>query len=205
MDHFKTKRISRSLLSLILMLALLVSCKTTQNTVDYKDLSYLYNPTKNPINPRYNVINQSYVTSILSVKFFSSDLFFSEANPQGVPTALVQINVRLFNISQGKILADTAFINMNIVKIPGKTEYVYQFPLKVEKGNEYVAEVKIFDRLRLKAVQGFITFNTLSYNNKYNFLARGHFEKNELFDPVIRANEYINMVYLREAVDSIYI
>lgn len=205
MDHFKTKRISRSLPSIILMFALLVSCKTTQNTVDYKDLSYLYNPTKNPINPRYNVINQSDETSILSVKFFSADLFFSEANAQGVPTALVQINVRLFDISQGKILADTAFNNLNIVKVSGKTEYVFQIPLKVEKGNEYVAEVKIFDRLRLKVVQGFISFNTLSYNNRYNFLARGHFEKNELFDPVIRTNEYINLVYLRAAVDSIYI
>jgi hypothetical protein len=33
--------------------ALFNSCKTTQPTLDYKDLSYLYNPTKSPINPLY--------------------------------------------------------------------------------------------------------------------------------------------------------
>ena len=115
----------------------LTSCKTTQQTVDTKDLSYLYNPTKNPINPSYNVINQSDELSVLSVKFLRNDLFFSEANPQGVPTALILITVKLFNISQGKLLADTAVFNINIIKETGKLEYVYGIPLKVEKGNEY--------------------------------------------------------------------
>ena len=73
------------LISGILLASVFNSCKTTQQTVDYKDLSYLYNPTKNPINPRYNIINQSDESSVLSVRFSVNDLFFSEANPQGVP------------------------------------------------------------------------------------------------------------------------
>jgi len=76
------------LISGILVAVVFNSCKTTQKTVDYKDLSYLYNPTKSPINPRYNVINQTDDASTLSVMFASSDLFFSEANPQGVPRHL---------------------------------------------------------------------------------------------------------------------
>jgi GWxTD domain-containing protein len=193
------------LLSITLFLAVLISCKTTQKTVDSKDLSYLYNPTKNPINPRYNTINQSDELSILSVKFFATDLFFSEANPQGVPTAVVLIAVKLFNISQGKLLADTAVYNINIVKEAGRPEYIYNIPLKVENGAEYIAEIKILDRLRLKVVQAFVPFNTLSYNNKYNFRAQGHFEKNELFNPILRVNEYVNLVYSRVHVDSLFI
>lgn len=194
-----------SLFTITLFIATFSSCKTTQQPVDSKDLSYLYNPIKNPISPRYNVINQSDELSVLSVKFFANDLFFSEANPQGVPTAMVLVTVKLFNISEGKLLADTAVYNISIVKETGKPEYVYNVPLKVEKGIEYLAEIKILDRLRLQVVQAFVPFNTLSYNNKYNFRAQGHFEKNELFNPVLRVNEYVNLVYTRGPVDSLFI
>ena len=75
------------LISGILFAVVFNSCKTTQKPVDYKDLSYLYNPTKSRINPRYNIINQTDESSVLSVRFSNSDLFFSEANPEGVPIA----------------------------------------------------------------------------------------------------------------------
>ncbi|TAL69676.1 MAG: hypothetical protein EPN88_06445, partial [Bacteroidetes bacterium] len=193
------------LLTIILFMAVLTSCKSTQQSFDSKDLSYLYNPTKNPINPRYYITNQSDESSNLSVKFFSNDLFFSEANPQGVPIARLLVTVKLFNISQGKILADTAVYDLSIVKVEGKPEYVYNIPLKVEKGTEYTAEIKILDRLRLVVIQAFVPFNTLSYNNKYNFIAQGHFEKNQLFNPVLRINEYVNLVYTRGPIDSLFI
>jgi GWxTD domain-containing protein len=68
-----------------------------------------------------------------------------------------------------------------------------------------MAEIRIMDRLRLQYVQAFVPFNTLSYNNKYNFKAQGHFQKNELFNPVLRINEYVNLIYLRVPVDTLYI
>jgi len=193
------------LISGILFAVVFNSCKTTQHRVDYKDLSYLYNPTKNPINPRYNVINKTDESSELSIRFSTSDLFFSEANPQGVATANILITVKLYSISQGKVLADTALLDLSIVKETGKQEYVYNLPLKVEKGVEYLAEVKILDRLRLLVAQDFVQFNTLSYNNMYNFRGQGNFDKNELFSSVIRIDEYVNLLYSRGHVDSIYV
>jgi len=193
------------LLSGILVAIILNSCKSTQHAVDYKDLSYLYNPTKSPINPQYNVINKSDESSVLSVRFSMNDLFFSEANPQGVPTALVLLTVKLYSISQGRTLADTAVLDLNIVKEAGKQEYIYEVPLKVEKGTEYLAEIKVLDRLRLHVAQAFFLFNTLSYNNRFNFRVQGHFEKNLLFSPVLRVNEYINLVYSHGHVDSLFI
>jgi GWxTD domain-containing protein len=192
-------------LFVILFMTTVTSCKTTQQTVDTKDLSYLYNPTKNPVNPRYNVINMSDKSSMLSVKFFASDLLFSEANPKGIPTALLMVTVKLFNLSQGNTIADTAVYNITIIREKGTPEYVYNIPLNVEKSMEYLAEVKILDRLRLAVIQSFVPFNTLSYFNKYNFSARGHFEKNQLFNPVVRVNEYLNLVYSRGHADSLYI
>ena len=134
---------------------------------------------------------------MLSIKFFASDLFFSEANPQGVPTAQMLFNIKLYNISQGRQLTDTAVYNISIVKEKGRPEYVYEVPLKVEKGNEYTAEVRILDRLRLFVVQAFVPFNTLSYNNRYNFKVVSHFDKNELFNPVLKVDEYVNLLYSR--------
>jgi len=198
-------RIVCLLISGIVLTAVFNSCKTTQQTVDNKDLSYLYNPTKNPINPQYNIINKTDELSELSVRFSTSDLFFSEANPQGVATASILITVKLYSISQGKALADTTVLDLSIVKDSGRQEYVYNLPLKVEKGVEYVAEVKILDRLRLIVAQDFVEFNTLSYNNRYNFRVEGHFDKNELFSSVLRIDEYVNLLYSRGHIDSLYI
>jgi GWxTD domain-containing protein len=193
------------LISGILVAAIFNSCTTTQQAVDYKDLSYLYNPTKSPINPRFNVINQTDELSELSIRFGSSDLFFSEANPEGVPTAMVLITVKLFNLSQGKALADTAVLNLSIVKETGKPEYIYKVPLTVVKGAEYVVEVKILDRLRLLVAQNFVQFNTQSYTNRYNFKIQEHFDKRELFSPILRLDEYVNLLYSRGHIDSIFI
>jgi GWxTD domain-containing protein len=194
-----------SLIFTILFYASFISCKSTKPVTDTKDVSYLYNPTRNPINPRYSVYNQSEGTSVLSIKFFATDLFFSEANPQGVPMAMILVNVKLYNINQGKMLADTATLNLNIVKENGKLDYIYKLQLNVAKGIEYIAEIRILDKLRLLAVQAFVPFNTLSDYNKYNFIAQSHFNKVMVFNPVLRIDEYVNLVYKREPVDSLFI
>jgi GWxTD domain-containing protein len=194
-----------SIFSVILSVTVFNSCVTTQKATDTKDLSYLYNPTKSSINPKYNVFNESDELSVLSVKLFATDLFFSEANPQGIPTAQLMFNVKLYSVTGGRQLIDTVAYNVSIVKQKGRPEYVYDVQLKVEKGNEYTAEVRILDRLRLIVVQAFIPFNTITYTNRYNFKVLSHFDKNELFNPVLKVDEYVNLVYSRQHIDSLYI
>lgn len=188
-----------------LIAAIISSCASTQPAVDTKDLSYLYNPTKNPVTPRYIVTVESANQASVGIKFFANELFFSEANAQGVPTSSMIITVKLFNISTGMALADTVQYNLNIIKESDKQEYIYHLPVRVDPDLEYVAEVKILDRLRSLVMQAFIPFNTMSPTNRYNYLARGHFEKNELFNPVVRVDEFANLVYLRGVPDSLYI
>ena len=190
---------------IIIIACILHSCQSTQSVFDAKDLSYLYNPTKNVINPRFGIYNQTAQQSILSIKFFNTDLYFNEANPKGVPMAMLNISVRLYNISQGKTLVDTALYNLDIVKEVNRDEYLYRIPLNVEKSLEYVAELKIVDKIRQQMTHTFVPFNTLSENNRYNFYARGHFLHNDLLNPVIRKNEYLNLVYTKNPTDSIFI
>jgi len=206
MNRISSFRNCRIWLYAALIGAVLVSCKTTQKvTVDPKDLSYLYNPTKSSIKPRFTVLIETDTTSVLSAKFFTSDLFFSEANPQGIPMAQLLVTVKLYNITSDRILADTSAMNINIVKEATRREYVYRVPLIVEPGARYMAEVKILDRLRLEVVQSFVPFNTFSVSNRYNFVARGHFNKAELFNPVVRVNEYLNLLYPRKSIDTLFI
>jgi GWxTD domain-containing protein len=193
------------LISGILFVAIFNSCAPMQQTTDYKDLSYLYNPTKLPINPRANVVNMTDESSEISIRFPASDLFFSEANPTGVPTAQLLVTFKLYNLTQGKGITDTAALNLSIVKEEGKPEYIYKAPLQVEKGMEYLVEIKVLDRLRLLVSQSFVQFNTLSYFNRYNFILQGHFDKNELFSPILRLDEYVNLLYTRGHIDSLFI
>jgi len=185
---------------------LITSCTTTQTAVDSKDLSYLYNPTKSSIKPRYSVLNESETSSVLAIKFFAADLFFSEANPQGIPTAELLITVKLYKIgASGRSLSDTATISLNIVKNESATDYVYKIPLRAEPGSVYTAEVKMLDKLRLEVIQSFVQFNTLTPYNRYNYMAMGHIGKKEIFNPVVHVNEFVNLDYLRSPADSLYI
>jgi GWxTD domain-containing protein len=191
-------------IAMVIIVAGLWGCSTPKSTFDPKDLSYIYNPLKNSINPRFSIFNQTPETSILSIKFFNTDLFFSEANPSGQPMAQMFLSVRVYNLSQGKLLTDTAYFDLNIIKDPKRKEYLYRIPLKVEKKVEYVAEIKIMDKIRQFMVQSFVPFNTLSDSNMYNFYIRGHFAKNELMKPIVRRDEFMNLVYGKHA-DSLYI
>lgn len=192
-------------LSGILTATFLNSCKPAQEAVDYKDLSYLYNPTKSPVNPSYNIINESDESSVLSIRFSMNDLFFSEANAQGISTARILLTVKLYEMMDQRALADTVTLNLSIRKETGKRAYIYEIPLNVRPGTEYVAEIKILDRLRLIVAQDFVQFNTLSLNNRYNFRVRGYFDRTELFSPVLRTDEFINLVYTRNQIDSLYV
>lgn len=183
----------------------LFSCRTTKPTVDTKDLSYIYNPTRSSFKPGYTISSQSDQSAVLTVRFLSTDLFFSEANPEGVPTAGVMINVRLYQIEPVRSLADTISYNINIVKDGNRREYIYNLPLKTDAGKKYVAELKILDRLRMVASQAFVPFNTLTPLNKYNYIAQGYFNKNQLLSQVLRVDEYINLLYLKGPVDSLFI
>lgn len=193
------------LLAGILACILICSCKTSKQAVDYKDLSYLYNPTKTNINALYSVVNLSDESSILSIRFSKGDLFFSEANPQGVSASMMLVSIKLFNLQKTRILADTTSLNLNIIHEPEKQEYIFDVPLKVIPGNQYLVEVKILDRLRQLTSQSYYQFNTLSPNNSYNFRFQGHFDHNQLFSHVLRLDEYVNLLYLRKPIDSLYI
>ena len=80
------------------------SCSVTQSAADTKDISYIYNPARNVFTPHSSVFNEDAETSLLTIAIRRGELYFSQANPQGVPLASMLISVRLFNNTLGVCL-----------------------------------------------------------------------------------------------------
>lgn len=174
--------------------------------VDTKDLSHMYNPTRVTITPSYAVNTLTDESATLSVRFLAGDLFFSEANQSGKPTALLAIGIKLYKIVQDtRIMADTLTYDLRILKDTLKTEYAYNIPLKTESNTQYIAEIKTLDRLRSLISQTFVPFNTQSPNNTYNFLTTDYFTGTRLFSHTLNSGRYINLHYTRRRPDSLYI
>lgn len=195
----------RNTLFLLVGIIILASCASVKKEeTDSRDLSYLYNPLRNPIHPRYQVYNVSEDLSELTIKFFTNDLFFTEANPEGVPIAELIIIYRLYDMSQGRVAVDTGFYNVKIRKGQGNRQYNYTIPMKASAGSKYEAELVIRDLIRNTRIQTHLPFDKTSELSSNNFKVRGHFNKIELFNPVLRSSEFINLLY-RYSMDSLFI
>ena len=182
----------RHLYIFLASLMLIQACSTVKETYDPKDLSYLYNPSRNVIHPNYRVFHLDDSISELSVKLSSGDLFFSEANPDGVPRASMIIIYRLYNISQGVISVDTGFFNMSIEEIKGKREYTYNIPMDATRGSKYEAEIVLRDMIRSIRIQSYVPFDKTSDLNSYNFKVMGHFNQIEVYTPILRREQFVN-------------
>lgn len=204
MNKYSLRKIVLVFISIIIICAA-NSCSTTRNTFDSKDISYIYNPTTTPINPLFNVFNESETESVLSIKYFGSDLYFSEANALGEPIAMLYISVKLYNLDQGRIISDTAILNLDIKKIEGKMEYVFDIPLNAQSGFNYIAEVITIDKVRQKVIQSFVPFDKLNDYNRFNFKAKGYFLQNDLFNSIVKPNEYASLLYPKMKIDTLYI
>ncbi len=192
-------------LAVTITLILSACSASRQVATDPKDVSYIYNPANNPFNPVFRVFNDEGNRSVLSVFLHTQELFFSEANPTGDPLASLRFTVRLYNDTQGGVLSDTALIDMEFNRDNTGSEIVTDIPLTTFDGFEYTAEVRIVDNLTRRMIQTFVKFNRLSPYTSYNFRVYNAAFGNELFSRVIFENEYLNLKYLREDLDTIFV
>jgi GWxTD domain-containing protein len=195
----------------ISVLAVIVAIITSTCTVsrpaanDPKDVSYIYNPAENPFNPVFRVFNDEGNRSVLSVLLQTRELFFSEANPTGDPLSSLRFTVRLYNDTQGGVLSDTSLVDLEFNKNRVGPEIVTDIPLTTFDGFEYTAEIRIVDNLTRRMTQTFVRFNRLSPYTAYNFRAYNAAFGNELFSNVVFKDEYLQLRYLRETIDTVYV
>ncbi len=194
------------LLTLLAAIAALVtSCGTTAVVRDARDVSSIYNPTKNIFTPEFTVFHESDDNSILSVKIRRSQLFFTEANPSGTPMASVKLSMKLYDINLGGELCDSATYDFDIRRDDSPYEFVCRMPLKAHEGVSYYAVVRIFDKIRLQSVYDYLSFEKTDQYGPCNFKINEHFSKREVFTRTLHPGEYINIVYPKKAIDTIFL
>ncbi len=190
----------------LLLLLITSACTMVPRTSkDANDMSYLYNPLKNSLHPKYRVYNDNENRSTLSIKFYSQDLFFSEANAEGVPMSSMVVFYRLFNLSQGRVAIDTSLIRLSIREMKGRRDYVYNFPLKADQGSKYEVELLLKDAITNKSIQAHIPFDKTITGNKHDFKVRGHFNQFDIFTEVFKEGNYVNILYPKDRPDSLYL
>ena len=194
------------ILSLLFPAIILVSCSSAKTeSYDPNDMSYLYNPLQNRLHPKYRIYHDNDNTSTLSIKLNSSELFFSEANPEGVPKAQMTLFYRIFNLNQGRVAIDTSLVNIPITEKEGRRDYIFSSPFTAEAGYRYEMEIILKDQIRNISVQAHIPFDKSTKYNMHNFKVRGHFNGFDIFTQVLREGDYINILHPGLDIDTLYI
>lgn len=183
-----------ALLTVVMMAAIAASCTVTQPVTDTKDMSYMYNPARNVYTPAVSVYDEGSETSLMTISIRRGELYFSEANPEGVAMASVLVSVRLFDNTMGGVLADTSNFKYDIRKDEVLGEYSFRIPLKTSVGSAYTAEIKMIDLIRQRTQQTFIDFERTGPYSGLNYKVRDHFSNNELQSRVVRPEQYINIL-----------
>ena len=191
--------------TVMIMSALLWSCSVTQTATDTKDMSYLYNPARNVFTPFVTVYDEDAETSVISIGLRKGELYFSEANPEGVPMASLLLSVRLHDNTAGGILADTATFKYDLKREETGGLYTFRVPLKTYEGNSYTAEIKLIDLIRQKTYQTFTDFERTGRYSKLNYKIRDHFSKNELYSHTVRRDQYLNILSPSLQPDTLWI
>lgn len=173
---------------------IMTSCAVTQNVTDTKDMSYIYNPARSVYTPFITVFNEDSETSVMNISIRRGELYFSEANAEGVPMASVLLSVRLHDNTLGGVLADTATFKYDIKREEIGGEQVFRVPLTTYDGGSYTAEIKIIDLIRQRTQQMFVDFERTGRYSGLNYKIRDHFSNNELFSRVVRRDQYINVL-----------
>ena len=190
----------------VLMLTAVSSCYVSQTQqTDTKDLSYIYNPARNIFNPNVTLYNENESTSLLSISLQRNELYFSEANPSGEPVASLLLSVRLFDVTLGGSLADTASIRYELNRADIGDEYVFKVPLRAYDGKSYTTEIKIVDLVRQRTVHTFVDFDRTGPDCSLNYKIRDHFSKQELYNYVVKRDQFINIQTSRQGLDTLWL
>ncbi len=193
------------LISLVMTAALMASCTVTQNVTDTKDMSYIYNPARNVFTPFVSVYDEGEGSSLMTISIRRGELYFTEANPEGVAMASVLVSVRLFDNTLGGALSDTATFKYDIKKEDVGGEYSFRIPLDTREGNAYTAEIKIIDLIRQRTQQTFVDFERTGPYSGLNYKVRDHFSNREVYSRVVKRDQYVNILSPSLQPDTLWI
>lgn len=203
---YRDQKVNRVVFLTAISVAILTaSCYVSKPATDTKDMSYLYNPSKNVFTPYISVYNEDSETSVLAISLRRSDFYMSEANSRGIPLASLLLSVRLYDNTLGGELADTSTYRYDLTTDDIGGGYTFHVPLKAYDGKSYTAAVKLIDLVRQRTVQTFIDFERTGRYSGLNYRLRDHFSHRELVSHVVRVDQYVNILSPLLKPDTLWI
>jgi len=139
------------------------------------------------------------------VKVYPVELLFNQANNKGDFRAWLGISYREFDITDGRVLVDSATLEFPL-KLKGmKKEFVTNIQIKSKPGKQFMVELVTMDRLRKTAVQSFISVDRTSSVSSQNFMVLDHNTRKIIFNPVMDSTRFFNVYFPKRTLDTLYV
>jgi len=100
------------------------SCKSAYQMSQSSNLSYIYNPGKATIHPRYKVYHDNDNQSTLFVKVYPVELLFNMANEESIYRAELGLYYRLYDLTVGRVVVDSGFVKYPVSMHNVKREFI---------------------------------------------------------------------------------
>lgn len=194
-----------NIIVVVLLAVLSINCSRTSKIRRDTNLSYIYNPGKATIHPRFKVYHDNDEKSTLFVKVYPVELLFNMANPDGIYRAELGIYYRLNDLTKGRELADSGNVKYPITMKNVDREFIANIPLEAEKNHTYNLEIIVHDILRNRAVQSYIPVDKTSDYNSQNFTVVDSKTGSQLFNQMVDSSQTLSVLYSKKQVDSLYV
>ena len=156
---------------LLLIVVFAWACRSSYAPPERKiNLAAIYNPLASRIHPSYKVYHNSDNSSILYVKFFTSELLFVPTSTGSDNASKVSVEVQLFEKENDTLLlSDSITYEYTIKEKASGSRYYAQIPLKAVKGKNYQLKLTARDELRKSINIKFIDIEKQDVFSAQNF------------------------------------
>ncbi len=193
-------------------MAMLHSCKTTEETVKDAPTTYLaslYNPSQLSLHPDYSIFHESDNFSVLFIRAYPSELRFSQANEETEYRALLKIGYKLISLDASGLDGEVVDSASVIYKLGRPDEnrpaFFATLTIPVSSGQRYLLKLEAKDLNRGSIGLEYLYVDKSNVYSGQNFKVVSMFSGYPKFLRFFRPGEKFNIQYRDPTQDSIYV
>ena len=196
---------------LIMVLVLVIGCKTTQSTTASTPevyLASLYNPSQLSLHPEYSIFHENDNHSILYIRAYPSELRFDEANEESEYRALLSFRYKLIVLDDGQEgeVVDSANITYKLgARDKDKSAFFASVTLPIGAGKKYLLKMEAKDLNRGSIGLEYLYLDKTNVFNSQNFKVVSLYSGYPKFMRFFLPGERFNIRYRDRSMDSIYV
>lgn len=147
----------------------LPACVTVYDTINNRNLAYLYSPAESNLHPEYTVFHQSDSITQLFLRLFPSEFMFLK-NENRMEETKIKIYYHLVESFAGINIIDSNSYLYSLRNDFVNNKFVTNIPLRIKPGSKLVAEIRLTDINRGITHSSFHTIDKTNAYNEQNIL-----------------------------------